>query len=70
MKLHKSLKPSNWLLTLLFFTAIFVAANLWSTRNHPDGFAPEFTLIDLNNSVKSFDFKQNEKTVLLHYFST
>lgn len=70
MQLLKSLKPSNWLPTFLLFAAVFVAANLWSTRNHPDGFAPDFTLIDLNNSVKTFDFKQNEKPVLLHFFAT
>ena len=64
------LKPSKWLPTLLLFVGVFVVANIWATRNHPQGSAPEFTAIDLNQAVKTFDFKDNEKPVLLHFFAT
>jgi len=49
---------------------VFVAANIWSTRNHPSGAAPTFSILDLNGTSHSFEFKNNSKPVLLHFFAT
>ncbi len=63
-------KISKWLPSLAFFIIVFVAANIWSTRNHPSGAAPSFNILDLNGTSHSFEFNNNSQPVLLHFFAT
>lgn len=70
MQFPHFLKPAKWLPTLLLFIVVFSLANLWSTRNHPNGHAPAFSALDLNGKVHSFEFKQMNKPILLHFFAT
>ncbi len=70
MKLPPFLKISKWLSSILLFLIVFTLANIWSTRHHPDGLAPSFSADDLNGIEHSFEFKDNDKPVLLHFFAT
>ena len=64
------LKLFKWLPSILLFFIVFTLANIWSTRNHPEGAAPSFAAVDLNGIVHSFDFKDRSKPILLHFFAT
>lgn len=64
------LKFSKWLPTLLFFIIVFVAANIWATRNHLDGTAPAFSIQDLQGDTHLIEFNNNTKPLLLHFFAT
>ena len=70
MKLPSFLKISKWLPTLILFLVVFTLANIWSTRHHPDGPAPSFNALDLNGTAHLFEFKDNHKPILLHFFAT
>ncbi len=70
MTLPTYLKPSKWLPSLALFSVVFIAANMWSTRNHPQGLAPSFQISDLEGISHSFEFNNNTQPVLLHFFAT
>ncbi len=60
----------KWLPTVLLFIVVFSVANMWQTRNLPDGVAAEFKIMDLNNVPHHFTFENKTKPVLLHFFAT
>jgi len=70
MRLPAFFKPLKWLSTVIIFVVIFVAANIWSTRHHPDGIAPAFSIQDLQGKTHRINFKDQKKPVLLHFFAT
>ncbi len=60
----------NGLSTLVFFILVYTGASMWQTRNLPQDEAIAFSINDLNGMSHSFQFSDNKKPVLLHFFAT
>jgi len=70
MRLPSFLKPVSLLKNLLLFFVIFTLASIWSTRNHLDGPAPSFSILDLDGNAHFFEFNNVKKPLLIHFFAT